>query len=93
VFPCTRSSGSRKCCCCFAAPPRGLIIVRRCVLSQLSDKYNLKITHETLRIGVCDTLDELLVPDKETTNCFAATLIFFNSPLHSDFYVVNILGH
>ena len=62
----------------FCKPPLGLIIVRRCVPSQLSDKYNLKITHETLRIGVCDTLDELLVPDKETTNCFAATMFFIS---------------
>ena len=74
----------------FCWPPLGLIIVRRCVLSQLSDKYNLKIAHETLRIGVCDTLDELLVPDKETTNCFAA---YFSAVLYTVTYVVNILGH
>jgi len=52
----------------------------------MSNKYNLKITHETLRIGVCDTLEELLVPDKESINCFA-DIIKWHFLLYFDRYI------
>jgi hypothetical protein len=66
--------------------------MRRCVMSQISEKYNLKITHETMRIGVCDTLDELLVPDKEVTNCFA-DIIKWHFVLYFDRYMEIVQKH
>jgi len=55
-------------------------------VDEMSNKYNLKITHETLRIGVCDTLEELLVPDKESINCFA-DIIKWHFLLYFDRYI------
>ncbi len=56
------------------------------VPAQISRKYNLKITHETIRIGVCDTLEELLVPAKEATNCFA-DIVKWHFVLYYDNYI------
>lgn len=54
--------------------------------SQISKKYNLKITHETIRIGVCETLEDLLNPDKEVVTCFA-DIIKWHFLLYYDRYV------
>lgn len=53
---------------------------------QISKKYNLKITHETMRIGVCDMLEDLLNPDKEATTCFA-DIIKWHFLLYYDRYI------
>jgi len=52
-------------------------------LEKVTAKYNLKITHETMRIAVCDVLEETLRADPEKASIFADTvkwhfLLYFN---------------
>jgi hypothetical protein len=52
----------------------------------MSNKYNLKITHETIRIGVCDTLEDVLSPADDVKHCFA-DIIKWHYLLYFDRYV------
>jgi len=43
-------------------------------LEEITSKYNAKIAHETLRIAVCDVLEELFKVDVAEAHCFADTI-------------------
>ena len=59
---------------------------------QMSNKYNLKITHETLRIAVCDILEELLADAKDGTTCFA-DIIKWHFLLYFERYIDIVQRH
>lgn len=61
-------------------------------VEEISKKYNLKITHETIRIGVCDIMESLLTPDREPTTCFCDT-IKWHFLLYFDRYVDIVQKH
>ena len=58
----------------------------------MSNKYNLKITHETIRIGVCDTLEDVLSPADDVKHCFA-DIIKWHFLLYFERYIDIVQKH
>mmetsp|Transcript_39706 Transcript_39706/g.61974 ORF Transcript_39706/g.61974 Transcript_39706/m.61974 type:complete len:446 (-) Transcript_39706:49-1386(-) len=61
-------------------------------LEETKRNYNLKITHETMRIAVCDVLQETFSPESENPSCFA-DIVKYHFLLYYDRYIEIVQQH
>mmetsp|Transcript_28068 Transcript_28068/g.74048 ORF Transcript_28068/g.74048 Transcript_28068/m.74048 type:complete len:308 (+) Transcript_28068:563-1486(+) len=65
---------------------RGGSVTTAAKLAEVTAKYNLKITHETLRIAVCDVLEDILKVDPERIHKFS-DIVKWHFLLYFDRYI------